>query len=117
MLLALDIGNTHIMIGVYDNAELITGYRIATDKRKTFDEYAMILSALFSHDKITFDEISGIAISCVVPPIIGVFEDLARRYFKTEPLVVEPGIKTGMVLRYENPREIGADRIVNAVGL
>ncbi len=115
MLLALDIGNTHIMIGVYDKAELVTCYRIATDRRKTSDEYGMILSALFSHDNIKFDRIRGIAISCVVPPIIGIFEELAKRYFKIEPLIVEPGIKTGMVLRYENPREIGADRIVNAV--
>jgi len=99
MLLALDIGNTHIMIGVYDETQLVTCYRIATDRRKTSDEYAMILSALFSHGNIKFDEIHGIAISCVVPPIIGIFEDLAKRYFKVEPLVVEPGIRTGMVLR------------------
>ena len=65
MLLTLDIGNTQIMIGVYDKAELMTGYRIATDRRKTSDEYAMILAALFSYDNIKFDEISGIAISCV----------------------------------------------------
>jgi type III pantothenate kinase len=79
MLLTLDIGNTQIMIGVYDKAELMTGYRIATDRRKTSDEYAMILAALFSYDNIKFDEISGIAISCVVPPIIGIFEELANR--------------------------------------
>jgi type III pantothenate kinase len=75
----------------------------------------MVLCDLFSYNNIKFNEVSGIAISCVVPPIIGVFEELAVKYFNIKPLVVEPGIKTGMVLRYENPEEIGADRIANAV--
>ncbi|HAV20936.1 MAG: type III pantothenate kinase [Bacillota bacterium] len=115
MLLALDIGNTHIMVGVYNEAELVTCYRISTDRHKTSDEYAMVLHALLSYDDIEFSEVSGIAMSCVVPPLTVIFEELSKRYFKIEPLIVEPGIKTGMVLRYENPREIGADRIVNAV--
>lgn len=115
MILVLDIGNTNIVLGVYENTRLVTSSRMATDRLKTADEYAMLIRDLFSYHGLDFTAIDGAAISCVVPPVIGTFEDLVRRYFHCEPVVVEPGIKTGIVIRYENPKEVGADRIVNAV--
>ncbi|MCR4403097.1 MAG: type III pantothenate kinase [Firmicutes bacterium] len=115
MILVLDIGNTNIVMGVYERERLIASCRMATDRQKTADEYAMLIRDLFSYHEIDFSGVSGVAISCVVPPVIGTFEDLARRYFHCEPVVVGPGVRTGMVIRYENPKEVGADRIVNAV--
>lgn len=115
MVLVLDIGNTNIVLGVYEDTRLVASCRMATDRQKTTDEYAMVIRDLFSYHGLDFADVSGVAISCVVPPVISTFEDLARRYFHCEPVVVEPGVRTGMVIRYENPKEVGADRIVNAV--
>ncbi|MEW6227448.1 MAG: type III pantothenate kinase [Bacillota bacterium] len=115
MILVLDIGNTNIVIGVYQDDRLAMSCRMSTDWEKTTDEYAMVIRNILSYHGLDVADISGVAISCVVPPLIHTFEDLSRRYFRCEPVVVEPGIKTGMVIRYENPKEVGADRIVNAV--
>ncbi len=115
MLLVLDIGNTNIVLGVYRGSRLEMSSRMSTDWEKTADEYAMLVRDLLSFHGLDFPDIDGVAISCVVPPVVGTFEDLARRYCRCEPLVVEPGIKTGLVIKYENPKEVGADRIVNAV--
>ncbi|MDK2823021.1 MAG: type pantothenate kinase [Clostridia bacterium] len=115
MLLAFDIGNSNMVIGVYKDKELITYWRIATDKQKTADEYAMLVQNLFFYHKVNPQDVTDIIFSSVVPPIIGALEEMARKYFNIKPLIVGPGIKTGVAILYENPREVGADRIVNAV--
>jgi len=115
MLLAMDIGNTNIVFGVYDDRKLVSYWRIATDRSKTADEYGLILVQLFSYEKLGLDLIDGIIISSVVPPIMYSIEHMCRKYFEIIPLVVGPGTKTGMNIRYDNPKEVGADRIVNAV--
>ncbi|HHV61081.1 MAG TPA: type III pantothenate kinase [Firmicutes bacterium] len=115
MILAIDIGNTNTVLGVYRDKELTVSWRISTDRYKTADEYGMLIDNLFRYSGLKFADITGIAISCVVPPVISAFEGMCRKYFGIEPLIVGPGIKTGIVIRYENPKEVGADRIVNAV--
>jgi type III pantothenate kinase len=115
MLLVIDVGNTNIVLGIYDGERLEREWRIATDKAKTPDEYGILVHSLFDLSGRRFDDITDIIISSVVPTMTGVLERLARQFFKLKPYVVGPGIKTGMVIQYDNPREVGADRIVNAV--
>lgn len=115
MLLAFDIGNTNMVIGIYQDKELIINWRITTDRQKTSDEYGMLLYNLFEHHKISKEKIDAVIFSSVVPPIMAALEDMSRKYFNVEPMVIGPGIKTGIPILYENPREVGADRIVNAV--
>ena len=86
-----------------------------TDRHKTEDEYAMQVNAFFTHAGISFEQIKGIIISSVVPPIMFALEAMCKKYFRVKPLIVGPGVKTGLNIKYENPREVGADRIVNAV--
>ncbi len=115
MIFVFDIGNTNIVLGVYKGEELIHHWRIETNRYKTEDEYGMIIKSLFEHGNLTFSDIDGIIISSVVPPIMFSIERMCEKYFHIKPLVVGPGIKTGLNIKYENPREVGADRIVNAV--
>ena len=115
MLLAFDIGNTNMVVGIYDNKELLTYWRISTDRQKTADEYGILLQNLFHYHRINPSQVTDIIFSSVVPPIMGPLEEMAIRYYNVKPLVVGPGVKTGMPILYENPREVGADRIVNAV--
>ncbi|MBE3565815.1 MAG: type III pantothenate kinase [Thermogemmatispora sp.] len=115
MILALDIGNTNTVLGVYAEGALVAHWRIATDHHKTADEYGLLLRNFFALAGLEPARVEGVAIACVVPPVLETFEQMARRYFGVEPLVVGPGIKTGIPIRYENPKEVGADRIVNAV--
>ena len=115
MLLVMDIGNTKTVVGVYDNNTLINHWRLYTDRDKSADEIAMIIMNLFGHHGISHRSINAIAISSVVPTMMGALEEMCRKYFNIEPLVVGPGVKTGINIRYENPKEVGADRIVNAV--
>lgn len=115
MLLVMDVGNTHIVLGIFFDDELVHHWRIQTDRNATEDEYAMLLKNLFGHVGIRMEEITGVSISSVVPPLKRVLHLLVRKYFGLEPLVVGPGVKTGLNIQYENPREVGADRIVNAV--
>ena len=115
MLLVFDIGNTNMVIGVYKGKELLTYWRIATDRQKTADEFGMLLYNLFEYKNIDPKEIDAVIYSSVVPPIMSALEEMAEEYFKCQPLVVGPGIKTGIPIMYDNPREVGADRIVNAV--
>lgn len=115
MLLVIDVGNTNIVLGVYRNDELMCHWRIATVKERTVDEYAIVLKNLFDLASMTFSQLSAVIISCVVPPMLDNLERLSQHYFKQTPLVVGPGIRTGMPIQYDNPREVGADRIVNAV--
>lgn len=115
MLLALDVGNTNIVLGVYENDKLKYFWRIATDRSKTEDEYGLLIKSLFNNEGRTESEVTGAIISSVVPPIMTALETMCRKYFDVEPLVVGPGVKTGLNIKYENPKEVGADRIVNAI--
>lgn len=115
MILLFDVGNTNIVLGVYDERTLTHHWRVSTDKSRTVDEYAVVIKNLFDFSGLTFEKISAVVISSVVPPVMPTLEALARKYFGVEPLVVGPGVKTGMPIIYDNPREVGADRIVNAV--
>lgn len=115
MILALDAGNSTIVLGVYKEGELAFHWRMSTERQVTEDEYAMKLQSFFTHVGMSFDQISGIIISSVVPPIMFVLEEMCKKYFSRKPLIVGPGVKTGLNIKYENPREVGADRIVNAV--
>jgi type III pantothenate kinase len=115
MILVLDVGNTNTVLGVYDQDVLKHHWRIETSRNKTEDEFGMVIKGLFEHEGLPFKQIEGIIISSVVPPIMFALERMCMKYFDVKPLVVGPGIKTGLNIKYENPREVGADRIVNAV--
>lgn len=115
MILVLDAGNSKIALGVYENEKLIYHWRMKTDRHKTEDEYAMLVKSFFIHEGISFNQIKGIIISSVVPPIMYALEEMCRKYFHVKPLIIGPGVKTGLNIKYENPREVGTDRIVNAV--
>ena len=115
MLLAIDIGNTNIVLGLYQGKKLITHWRLATQAERTADEYGVILTQLVEHGGFRCEQISAIAVSCVVPPMLTTTQELATRFFDRDPLIVGPGIKTGMPILYENPKDVGADRIVNGI--
>jgi len=115
MLLVIDIGNTNIVLGLYEKDTLLDSWRIQTNRRRTSDEYGIWLRSLFVHHEIESKMIHDVIISSVVPPLTTVIESMCRRYFKRKPLLVGPGLKTGMPILYDNPKEVGADRIVNAV--
>jgi type III pantothenate kinase len=115
MLLAIDVGNTHTVLGVFQNDRLVANWRVGTEKGRTVDEYGILIKDLFMFANIALEDILGIAISCVVPPITNILEGMAMKYCGIKPLVVGPGIRTGMPILYDNPVEVGADRIVNAV--
>ncbi|MBP1764525.1 MAG: coaX [Firmicutes bacterium] len=115
MLLVFDVGNTNIVLGVYDKETLLYHWRISSDKQKTSDEYGILLHNLFAFRGINMRDIKAVAISSVVPPLIVPLTRMCQRYFFVDPLLVGPGVKTGICIKYENPREVGADRIVNAM--
>lgn len=115
MLLVFDVGNTNIVLGLYDGDKMIYHWRAATNELKTADEYAASLGMMFQLDGVTFAMVTDIIISSVVSPVNPTLEYLCRRYFHVEPMMVGPGMKTGLNILYDNPRELGADRIVNAV--
>jgi type III pantothenate kinase len=115
MLLAIDIGNTTIDVGIFKGKTLVEHWKIRTEREKTADEYAMTLLNLFSFSGIEVKKIKSVLVSSVVPPLAPVFEDLSHSLFNVRPLVVGPGLKTGMAILYENPLEVGADRIVAGV--
>lgn len=116
MLLVIDVGNSNIVVGIYRDDTLLRDWRVSSDRSRTSDEYAILIHDLFRLEGIHFSDISGIIISSVVPVLTGVLEKLCRQYLGHEPYVVGPGMKTGMSVLYDNPKEVGADRIVNAVG-
>ncbi|MBW6485527.1 MAG: type III pantothenate kinase [Syntrophobacterales bacterium] len=115
MLLVMDVGNTNTVLGLYDGEELVHDWRIRTVIDQTLDEYGILILNLYKNSKISSKAITNIIISCVVPPMLNILEPLCLKYFGIKPLIVGPGIKTGMPIFYDNPREVGADRIVNAV--
>jgi type III pantothenate kinase len=115
MILVLDVGNTHTVIGLYQGKKLTHHWRLLTESERTADEYGVVLRSLFSSADLMFSAVQGIVVSSVVPPMNTMTEELIHKYFRLAPLMVGPGIKTGMPILYDNPREVGADRIVNAV--
>jgi type III pantothenate kinase len=115
MLLTIDIGNTNITFGLYDAETLQHHWRIKTDHDRLADEYGIIILGLMRHEGLKSDQISGVVMASVVPPLTQVFVRMSERYFKMSPLVVETGVKTGVKIRYDSPRDVGADRIVDAV--
>ncbi len=120
MLLAIDIGNTNMVVGIYDlnkDDQLIASNRVGTHKRATSDELGVLLKSLLFHSKINSSDISGIICSSVVPPINHAVQQMSEKFFHTKPLFVTHQIRTGITFNYPNPSEIGADRIVNAVAV
>jgi type III pantothenate kinase len=115
MLLALDVGNTNTVAGVFDGATLTTHWRLPTRRAGTSDEYGVLIKVLFDFKSLDFRAVDAVIISTVVPSLEVPLEEMSRQFFGVAPLVVGPGIRTGMPILYESPREVGADRIVNAV--
>jgi type III pantothenate kinase len=132
MLLVIDVGNTHTVLGVFEEVahrpgedvtgteaaryqRLVANWRVGSHLTRTVDEYGVIFRNLFSMDNLEVSAVDGIVISSVVPPLDSVLRQVCERYFNTKPLFIEPGVKTGMQVLYDNPAEVGADRIVNAV--
>jgi type III pantothenate kinase len=116
MLLAIDIGNTNITLGVFDGDKLDATFRLATHVNQMPDEYAVYILSLLRQRGIDTSSITEGAMSCVVPPLITTFNELFQKYFNIVPLVISPGVKTGVRIRYDNPRELGGDRMSNAAG-
>ena len=115
MLFCIDIGNTNIVLGLSDGEKILHHWRIRTEREITSDELGIVVQHLFSSSNVKTGDVKSIIISSVVPPLMNTMEDFSRRYFKVKPLVVGPEIQTGMEILYDNPKEVGADRIVNAV--
>jgi len=115
MLLVFDVGNSNIVVGIFNEEKLLRSWRLSTERNQTGDEYEIKIRSLLSTAQISVEDITDVIISSVVPPLMPALELMTANCFGTRPLVVEPGIKTGLSILYDNPREIGADRIVNAV--
>lgn len=115
MILVVDVGNTNIVLGLYQDKTLTHHWRLSTNRSSTVDEYGILITSLLQLAGVRADQMEGVILSCVVPPLMNTLEQLFVQYIGKAPLVVGPGIKTGLNIRYENPREVGADRIVNAV--
>jgi type III pantothenate kinase len=115
MLLAIDVGNTNIVLGVFDGAALVQSWRLQTLRERTSDELGLLVDGLFAHSGIERARIRGVILGSVVPPLTGTIRAMAQRYFGVAPVVVDPAVNSGMPILYENPHEVGADRIENAV--
>jgi type III pantothenate kinase len=115
MLLVLDVGNSQTVVGLYEGEELRAHYRVSTSSERTDDEWRAMLTPLLQRDGVTPQAVTGCCISSVVPPVNRALQQICRSEFEVEPVVVGPGIKTGIQLRSENPKEVGADRIVNII--
>ena len=115
MLLVIDVGNTNTVLGVYDGKTLKANWRLETTARRTWDEWGITLLQLFAHAGLDAKAVKAVAVSSVVPTLQFNLESMCDRYFHCRPMFVGPGVKTGMPILYDNPREVGADRIVNAV--
>ena len=115
MLLVIDVGNSNTVVGLYEGDELLDHWRVRTVVDHTIDEYGMLILNLYRTGKVGSRSVSSIIISCVVPSMLNILEPLCKKYFHVTQLIVGPGVKTGMPIYYDNPKEVGADRIVNAV--
>jgi type III pantothenate kinase len=114
MLLAIDAGNSNILAGVFKDDRLVCDWRLLTEARKTADEYGIMLQNLFRSANLKPEETEAVVIACVMPPLLGTLEEISRKYFHRDPFVIDAGVKTGITVLYDNPLEVGADRIVNA---
>ncbi len=117
VILAVDVGNTNIVVGVYKDDQLVVDWRLATEHDKMADEYGMLLINLLSSIDVKIEAVDRMVVSSVVPSLVNIFKEVSIKYCGVQPLVVKPGIKTGINIDYENPKEVGADRIVNAVAV
>ena len=115
MLLAIDVGNTDIKLGVFDGERLCSGWRWSTDRARMADEYAVLLGWALSHHELSFSAITRAVLCSVVPSLTGAFSSLCERYLHQEPLVVTAAVETGVRLAVDNPAEVGGDRIANVV--
>jgi type III pantothenate kinase len=115
MLLAIDVGNTNIVLGAYEERKLLAHWRIETHADRTYDEYGILVRQLFAWSGLDPERVQAVVVSSVVPPMQFTLEGMSELYFKRKPMFIGPGVKTGMPILYDNPREVGADRIVNAV--
>lgn len=115
MLLAFDVGNTNIVLGVFKDDKMITNWRLETDNNKSADEYGMIINQLFRYEGLDVSDVKDVIISTVVPSVLYTLQHLSQKYFHRRAIVIGPGIKTGLVVKYDNPKQVGSDRIVNAV--
>lgn len=115
MILVADVGNTHIVFGVYEERNLLASWRLSTDKERTADELGILLLSLFGHEGLNSQKVEAVIVASVVPSIMYTLEHTIKKYFKVDSMIIGPGIKTGINIRCQNPKEVGADRIVNAV--
>ena len=115
MLLAIDVGNTNIVLGVFDGSRLVQSWRLATLRERTADEHGLVIDALFAHHRLDKSRIRHIVLGSVVPQLTGTLRVMAERYFGVKPITVDPELDTGMPILYDNPAEVGADRIVNSI--
>ena len=115
MLLVVDVGNTNVVIGAVENSKLVMSWRLATDKTRSADEYGVIIDSMFRHDGFDPKDVKDVIISTVVPSLLFTLQHMCYRYFNVKPLIVETGIKTGLKIKCDDPRQIGSDRIVNTV--
>ena len=115
MLLVIDIGNTHIKLGLYDCDELHAYWRIATDRHRVADDYAVTIHSLFVSRSLDWSVVDGTAVASSVPPLVAIFQEFSRSYLRCDPIIIGPGIRTGMRLLIDNPREVGPDRVANAL--
>jgi type III pantothenate kinase len=115
MLLVIDVGNTNTVLGVYEGKELRAQWRLSTNRGQTTDEYGILMRSLFTLDDIQPSQINGVMVASVVPPLNAVLEEMATKYFHLKAVFLGPGTRTGMAIHYDNPQEVGADRIADAV--
>ncbi|MGI6737299.1 MAG: type III pantothenate kinase [Anaerovoracaceae bacterium] len=115
MLLAFDVGNSNIVLGAFVERELIRSWRLETDNNKSADEYGMLINQLFTYEGLSTDDVEDVIVSTVVPSVLYTVQHLSQKYFHCRAIVIEPGVRTGLVIKYDNPKQVGADRIVNAV--
>jgi len=115
MILVVDVGNTHIVFGVFQGKELLASWRLSTIEERTADELGIMLLNLFEHEKLRTEKVDAVIIASVVPPIMYTLEHSIKKYFKMDPMIIGPGTKTGINIRCQNPKEVGVDKIVNAV--
>ncbi|MGI9861068.1 type III pantothenate kinase [Moorella naiadis] len=117
MLLAIDVGNTNIVMGIFAGRELKCHWRVASDRQKTADEYGLIVHQLAHYQGLKIQDIKAVALASVVPTLTQVLAEMIAKQLGCQPFIIGPGVKTGMPIRFDNPREVGADRIVNGVAV
>jgi type III pantothenate kinase len=115
MLFVIDVGNTNTVLGVFDDQQLCAQWRLTTNRAQTADEYGILMRNLFALDGIQASKISGIMVASVVPPLNALLDEMAEKYFHLKAMFLGPGTRTGMAIHYENPQDVGADRIANSV--